>query len=117
MSRSPHSRRKEFWGLPLRLSEATLVPRPDTETVVELALEIFRGRRFGAAPAHRRYRRRIGRDPARIAARISDAFAVGTDVSLTALDTARDNAVALGLAGRAASSPAPIWRRCAARLT
>ena len=33
---------KEFWGLPLKLSAATLVPRPDTETVVELALEILR---------------------------------------------------------------------------
>src|SRR5260370_13351046 len=31
---------KEFWGLPLQLSSATLVPRPDTETVVELALEL-----------------------------------------------------------------------------
>ena len=33
---------KEFWGLPLALSPATLVPRPDTETVVELALELLR---------------------------------------------------------------------------
>src|SRR5262245_55151172 len=33
---------KEFWGLPLKLSAATLVPRPDTETVVERALEIVR---------------------------------------------------------------------------
>src|SRR3954468_7999716 len=33
---------KEFWGLPLKLSPATLVPRPDTETVVELALEMLR---------------------------------------------------------------------------
>src|SRR5690242_3474633 len=33
---------KEFWGLSLQLSPATLVPRPDTETVVELALEILR---------------------------------------------------------------------------
>src|SRR5437773_1893301 len=33
---------KEFWGLPLQLSFATLVPRPDTETVVELALELVR---------------------------------------------------------------------------
>ncbi|PMY00599.1 protein-(glutamine-N5) methyltransferase, release factor-specific, partial [Pseudomonas sp. MPR-R2A5] len=33
---------REFWGLPFRLSEATLVPRPDTETVVERALELFR---------------------------------------------------------------------------
>src|SRR5229473_7543474 len=35
---------KEFWGLPLQLSAATLVPRPDTETVVELALEMLRAR-------------------------------------------------------------------------
>ncbi|MFW1401624.1 protein-(glutamine-N5) methyltransferase, release factor-specific, partial [Vibrio parahaemolyticus] len=33
---------KEFWGLPLHLSAATLVPRPDTETVVERALELLR---------------------------------------------------------------------------
>src|SRR6516164_6128607 len=33
---------KEFWGLPLKLSAETLVPRPDTETVVELALELSR---------------------------------------------------------------------------
>lgn len=30
---------KEFFGLDFGLNEATLVPRPDTETVVELALE------------------------------------------------------------------------------
>src|SRR5260221_14707620 len=36
---------KEFWGLPLQLSPATLVPRPDTETVVELAWQVL-----GASP-------------------------------------------------------------------
>src|SRR5690606_991147 len=29
---------KEFYGLPLRLSADTLIPRPDTETLVETAL-------------------------------------------------------------------------------
>ena len=28
----------EFWGLPLQVTSATLVPRPDTETLVEAAL-------------------------------------------------------------------------------
>jgi release factor glutamine methyltransferase len=30
----------EFWGLPFRLSAQTLVPRPDTETLVETALAL-----------------------------------------------------------------------------
>lgn len=30
---------KEFWSLPLKVSTATLIPRPDTERLVELALE------------------------------------------------------------------------------
>ncbi len=30
---------KEFWSLPFRLSPGTLVPRPDTETLVASALE------------------------------------------------------------------------------
>ena len=34
---------KEFWGLPLRLNDATLVPRPETETVVEAALAAIDG--------------------------------------------------------------------------
>jgi release factor glutamine methyltransferase len=34
----------EFWGLPFRLSPETLVPRPDTETVVETALALLPGR-------------------------------------------------------------------------
>ena len=32
---------KEFWSLPLMVSKATLIPRPDTETLVELVLEHY----------------------------------------------------------------------------
>ncbi|HEY6992876.1 MAG TPA: protein-(glutamine-N5) methyltransferase, release factor-specific, partial [Xanthobacteraceae bacterium] len=35
---------KEFWGLSLGLNSETLVPRPETETVVEAALATLRGR-------------------------------------------------------------------------
>jgi len=93
---------REFWGLPLRLSEATLVPRPDTETVVELALEIFRERQRSHPPRIADIGTGSGAILLALLHEIPDAFGVGTDLSLTALHTARSNAGALGLADRAA---------------
>jgi release factor glutamine methyltransferase len=33
--------RREFWSLPLAVTPATLIPRPETETLVALALEVI----------------------------------------------------------------------------
>jgi release factor glutamine methyltransferase len=96
-------RLKEFWGLPLQLSAATLVPRPDTETVVELALEMLRA----SAPVGRPLRiADLGTGSGAILlallSELPDAFGYGTDISVEALRTAECNAVHLGLASRAA---------------
>jgi release factor glutamine methyltransferase len=32
---------REFWSLPLKVTEATLIPRPETEKLVEIALELL----------------------------------------------------------------------------
>jgi release factor glutamine methyltransferase len=94
--------RKEFWGLPLQLSAATLTPRPDTETVVELALEISR-----AAPHPDRGLRiaDIGTGSGAILlallSELPDAYGIGTDISEAALRTARTNAIYLKLNRRA----------------
>lgn len=93
---------REFWGLPFRLSEATLVPRPDTETVVERALELFREQPRSRQPRIADIGTGSGAILLALLHEIPEAFGVGTDVSLTALNTARDNAAALGLAGRSA---------------
>jgi len=94
---------KEFWGLPLQLSAATLVPRPDTETVVELALEMLRaapdpGRRLRIAD--------IGAGSGAILlallSELPNASGFGTDISVAALRTASSNAARLGFAPRAA---------------
>jgi release factor glutamine methyltransferase len=90
---------KEFWGLPFRLSAATLVPRPDTETVVERALEIARA---SCERAHRIADLGTGTGAILLALlhELPDAYGVGTDVSLETLRTARANAADLGLAAR-----------------
>lgn len=93
---------REFWGLPFRLSEATLIPRPDTETVVERALELFRERPMPHPPRIADIGTGSGAILIALLHEIPDAFGVGTDLSLSALDTARSNAAALGLADRAA---------------
>ena len=93
---------REFWGLPLRLSEATLIPRPDTETVVERALELFREQPTSHRPRIADIGTGSGAILLALLQEIPAAFGVGTDLSLTALATARGNAATLGLAGRAA---------------
>jgi release factor glutamine methyltransferase len=92
---------KEFWGLALQLSPATLVPRPDTETVVELALEICRDER-NAPPRIADIGTGSGAILLALLSELPDSTGVGTDISLMALRTARDNAARLGLAPRAA---------------
>jgi release factor glutamine methyltransferase len=93
---------KEFWGLPLKLSAATLVPRPDTETVVELALEMLH-----AGPGSDRASRiaDIGTGSGAILlallSELPDARGIGTDISVAALRTASANAADLGFADRA----------------
>jgi release factor glutamine methyltransferase len=92
---------KEFWGLPLRLSDATLVPRPETETVVEEALAaIDRG-----GPRSRILRvldlgTGSGALLLALLSELPNATGVGTDISEQALVTARANADSLRLAAR-----------------
>jgi release factor glutamine methyltransferase len=104
IKREPVSRilgRKEFWSLALDVSPDVLVPRPDTETVVEAALE------FIVAGALRLEKVRIldigtgsGALLLALLQELPHASGAGTDISAAALDVARGNAERLGLASR-----------------
>ena len=80
---------KEFWGLSLKLSPATLVPRPDTETLIELALEILRD---GGEPNRPLRIADLGTGSGAILlallSELPQARGIGTDISTEALQTA-----------------------------
>ena len=85
---------REFWGLPLAVSSAVLIPRPETEAVVEIAV--------ARLPADRDTRvLDLGTGSGAIALAIAHdrprAQVLATDVSAAALAVARDNRQRLGL--------------------
>jgi release factor glutamine methyltransferase len=80
---------KEFWGLELVVTPAVLVPRPDTETVVEAALAARRECGVGLLADLG-----VGSGALLLAllSEFGGAFGVGTDRSTAAIDTACVNA-------------------------
>jgi len=82
--------RQEFYGLPLAVNPAVLIPRPETELLVDLALR----RDFSSAVDW-------GTGSGAIALAIKkhrpDARVVGVEASAAALEVAKRNGVALGL--------------------
>lgn len=92
---------REFWGLPFRLSPATLEPRPDSETIVETALGQLAGRReeelklldLGTG---------TGCLLIALLSELLQARGLGIDLSDEACRTAAGNATLNGVDGRAA---------------
>jgi release factor glutamine methyltransferase len=92
--------RKEFWGLNFAVSPATLIPRPDSETIIEAAL--------AAVPKRDGVQRILdlgtGTGCLLLAAlsEFKNAFGLGVDISPQAASLAAANARNLGLASRSA---------------
>lgn len=92
---------KEFWSLPLRVTPDVLVPRPDTETVIEGALD------FVVRGGLRMEKLRIldigtgsGALLLALLRELPNAIGIGTDLSAAALDVARANAAQCDLESR-----------------
>ncbi len=86
---------KEFWSLDLDVDRRVLVPRPETELLVEVALDVLRGMDSPLVVD-------IGTGSGAIALALAkerpDAKVVATDLSADALQVAAANAEKLGLA-------------------
>lgn len=87
---------REFHGLALRVTPDVLVPRPDTETLVDWALALLPA--LGAAPAVVDLGTGSGAIALAVAHRCPAARVSATDLSPAALAVARGNAQRLGLA-------------------
>jgi release factor glutamine methyltransferase len=105
---------REFWGLRFKVSPAVLVPRPDSETVIEAALAVL---------PDRRKRWRIldlgvgsGCLLLTLLKEYEAAQGVGVELSSGALAVAQDNAAALGVSSRARLQAGdwrqPGWHEC-----
>jgi release factor glutamine methyltransferase len=86
--------RKGFRHLDVHVDRRALIPRPETELLVELALELRPDVVIDVGTGS-------GAVALAIAHELTEASVVGTDVSQATLDLARDNARALELDGRA----------------
>jgi release factor glutamine methyltransferase len=92
---------QEFWGLDFVVTPAVLIPRPETEHVVEAALELAR-----TQGAHTRGPRIVdvgtgsGCIALAIAHELADAEVHATDISEAALEVAAANAARLQLTAR-----------------
>jgi release factor glutamine methyltransferase len=88
---------REFWGLPFTLSPQTLVPRPDTEALVALALRLAGGM---TAPRILDLGTGTGCILIALLHELPKAWGIGLDRSLEAARTARANAATNGVADR-----------------
>jgi release factor glutamine methyltransferase len=89
--------RREFMGLDFAVDERVLIPRPETETLVETVLELVRDT---PAPLIADIGTGSGAIAVSVAAVRSDAMLIATDLSGEALEVAAANAARHGVAGR-----------------
>jgi release factor glutamine methyltransferase len=101
--------RQEFWGLPFRVSPDVLIPRPETEHLVEVALDRLAVREIRASRPGRLAGENVtivdvgtgsGCIAIALGKELPGATIYATDISPAALKMARENAANLGFAER-----------------
>ncbi len=96
--------KKEFMGLPFLVKEGVLIPRPETEHLVETVCQWSRGILMGMSGGQQFYILDLGTGCGNIAVSLAyylpEIFVVGVDRSATALELARQNAEINGVKNR-----------------
>ena len=84
---------REFWSMPFRVTPDVLIPRPETETLVQVVVDL-KPRRIAELGVG------SGCVSAALARELPDAEIVAIDCSPAALDVARQNLASLGFGDR-----------------
>src|SRR5208283_3868891 len=101
--------KQEFWGLEFEVSPDVLIPRPETEHLIEVALDRLALRELRAGRSPRITGKGLtlvdvgtgsGCIATALAKELPGAVIYATDISAAALDVARRNAARFGLADR-----------------
>ncbi|NIQ03607.1 MAG: peptide chain release factor N(5)-glutamine methyltransferase, partial [Nitrospinaceae bacterium] len=92
--------RKEFWNLEIGVNPHVLIPRPETEILVDQGLQFFRSRRDPKGPRLLEVGTGSGAVALVLAQELPECRVTALEVSPAALETARDNARRHGLADR-----------------
>ena len=97
---------QEFWGLDFEVTPDVLIPRPETEHVIEVALDRLGAAPGGSAPANNAALRIVdvgtgsGCIAIALAQELHNAHITATDISAPALEVARRNATRNGVTPR-----------------
>lgn len=92
--------RREFFGLEFEVTAAVLIPRPETETLVELAVALVRERYFEREVTIVDVGAGSGAIAVALAHELPNARVIATDTSVEALAVARRNAEHNGVSDR-----------------
>ncbi len=89
---------KEFWSLPFKISKKTLIPRPDSETLIEAVKSEFRDKNF----PHKILDMGTGSGCLLLSlmTEFKNAFGIGIDIQSGAVKVAKQNAKMLSLDDR-----------------
>ncbi len=103
--------RREFWSLDFAMSPGVLIPRPETETLVEAALSLLgEANPLPPRPVIVDLCTGTGAIAIALAHEIPGAAVIATDISRRAVRIARENAETHGVADRVTFLRGDLWR-------